>query len=106
MDPQTAVLKGSVKASGTVVGSLQGVVELQGHIKTDATLSASVIAPMLIGLETYTGPYEVYPEVTEQHFETIDKRMADNLTVTAIPYHEVSNEHGETVIIGGRINGL
>ena len=51
--------------------------------------------------ETYEGAYEITPRVIEQTFETENKYMEKDLTVLAIPYCEVSNQSGTTVIIGG-----
>lgn len=51
--------------------------------------------------ETYDGDYTVTPRVFEQNLATKAKVMADNVTVLAIPYSEVSNsEGGKTVTIG------
>lgn len=52
-------------------------------------------------LPDYTGPYEAIPKAQSQTLETKDKSMKDNVTVAEIPYHEVSNETGTTVVIGG-----
>ena len=105
MQEQVAKLVGTVQPKGSVVGSLQRIVGLQGSVVAKATIVASVLAPTLIDLPVYKGPYEVYPEVTKQEFETMDKRMVSDLAVMEIPYHEVSNVSGTTVIIGGIENG-
>lgn len=50
----------------------------------------------------YEGEYTVTPKIVSQTMETANKRMTEDVTVKAIPYYEVSNEHnGKTVIIGG-----
>lgn len=49
----------------------------------------------------YQGDYVVVPKVLEQVLPTKNKAMRDNLNVKEIPYHEVSNEMGTTVVIGG-----
>lgn len=50
----------------------------------------------------YDGSYTVRPEVEPQTLETREKVMRENMTVQAIPYHEVDNpQDGQTVIIGG-----
>lgn len=54
-----------------------------------------------VGGEPYEGEYTVIPAVTEQTLETREKLLADNITVKEIPYYEVSNPTGTTVIIGG-----
>ena len=48
----------------------------------------------------YGGSYEVTPKTVAQTLETKDKKMKDNVSVLAIPYFEVSNTDGTTVIIG------
>lgn len=53
-----------------------------------------------ISPDTYQGPYYVIPEVEPQLLNTKHKLMADDVTVWAIPYTEVSNPDGTTVIIG------
>lgn len=47
----------------------------------------------------YPGPYTVIPNVYEQTLSTKNKSMTKNVTVTEIPYQEVSNEYGVTVSI-------
>ena len=105
MEEQVAKLVGTVQPKGVVGGSLSGVVKLSGKVVSKGTITASVIAPTLINLPSYLGPYEIVPEVTDQTFATTDKRMTTDLAVKAIPYHEVSNESGTTIIIGGVNNG-
>lgn len=53
------------------------------------------------GIETYDGDYTVIPKVSEQRMQTKNKMMKDNVTIEQIPFHEVSNETGTTVVIGG-----
>lgn len=49
----------------------------------------------------YEGDYEVTPDKNNQVLYTQDKKMTDDLTVLAVPYHTVSNMfNGTTVIIG------
>ena len=53
-------------------------------------------------VEPYPGPYEATPKVTEQVLATKNKRMAEDVTIYEIPYHETSNQSGGyTAIIGG-----
>lgn len=53
-------------------------------------------------IQVYGGAYTVRPEVEAQVMETENKLMLADLTVQAIPYHEVDNpQDGQTVIIGG-----
>lgn len=49
----------------------------------------------------YYGPYQVTPSVEPQTIPTRSRVMVDDLQVTEIPFFEVSNTAGTTVIIGG-----
>lgn len=54
------------------------------------------------GVIPYSGSYEAIPRVTVQALPTQDRWLDRNITVQAIPYHEVENaERGTTAIIGG-----
>ena len=56
---------------------------------------------------SYTGAYSVEPDVEAQVLLTKKRVMEDNLTVQAIPLHEVSNQDGgTTVVIGGNKYGV
>lgn len=52
-------------------------------------------------LKPYIGQYEVIPKTFEQILETKNLGMTDDVTVKEIPTHEVSNNFGTTIIIGG-----
>jgi len=56
--------------------------------------------PIIIGANVYEGPYTVTPKLTQQSLLTADKNMTQDVTVFSIPYAEVSNPKGYTVIIG------
>ena len=47
----------------------------------------------------YEGAYSVIPKVYQQILETKNKLMSDDVTIYEIPYTEVSNLVGTTVII-------
>lgn len=50
--------------------------------------------------DPYLGPYRVIPKAfQEQILKTKEKSMTDNVTVEEVPYTEVSNVEGTTVII-------
>lgn len=53
------------------------------------------------GVETYEGDYTVIPKTTEQDLYTKNKMMKNDVTVQKIPRHEISNQTGTTVVIGG-----
>lgn len=58
-------------------------------------------AQIPVGIEDYIGEYTIRPKVEEQIMNTRDKRMIKDLKIEAIPYYEVSNQNGKTIIIGG-----
>ena len=50
--------------------------------------------------DPYLGPYEVIPKAwEEQVLATNGKNMTDDVTVFEVPYDEVSNPTGTTVVI-------
>lgn len=71
---------------------------LSGSIVSEGILRGSLSMP--IGYEDYSGPYAVTPKVESQSLSTADKHMAHDVTIEPIPYYEVSNQNGKTVIIG------
>ncbi len=97
--------------NGTVVIDTEQEVSLRGTITSSGTLSGSVINDVkkLTGHvavnsehEVYSGEYDITPKIEPQVLSTSDKLMTQDMTVKAIPYYSVSNEHnGETIIIGG-----
>lgn len=78
----------------------QGV--LSGTISSIRKLSGVISAPSGSFAPIYDGSYEITPlAFTETIMETEGKRMADDVSVSAIPYFETTNESGGyTVIIG------
>lgn len=57
------------------------------------------------GIPVYGGTYTVVPLADAQTvLETAEKLLLEDITVTKIPYHEVSNnEGGSTVYIGSEV---
>lgn len=49
--------------------------------------------------DPYRGDYTVIPKREDQTLATKGKNMEDDVTVTEVPYAEVSNESGTTYII-------
>lgn len=76
-------------------------------VETDATATFQEMAENIgkisggDSMEFYEGEYDITPKAEKQTLETKDKAMKQNVTVAEIPYHEVSNDTGTTVIIGG-----
>ena len=85
-----AVIKGKLSSTGQVIkGKLSSTEQtIKGRLSTQ-------IVP-----DAYTGSYDVIPKIDAQQLETVGKVMKDNVTVWGIPYAEVSNPDGTTVIIG------
>lgn len=72
---------------------------LSGSIVSEGILRGSLSMP--VGYEDYTGPYVVTPKIVSQSLNTADKHLSEDVTIEPIPYYEVSNQNGKTVIIGG-----
>lgn len=62
----------------------------------DIQLTADVI---IVKPEEYDGEYTVIPKTYVQYLETTNKLMRDDVTVTEIPYDEVTNIYGKTAVI-------
>lgn len=88
-----------VTSEGTLTGKIGSEGILSGSIVSGGALSGSLSMP--VGYEDYTGPYEVTPKVESQSLSTADKHMVHDVTIEPIPYYEVSNQNGKTIIIGG-----
>lgn len=74
------------------------------NIKQDDILVGilSVAGQPIYPTGTYEGSYSIKPLPNRaQVLGTKNKMMLDDLTVLEIPYWEVSNTSGKTVIIGG-----
>lgn len=91
--------KAIVVEEGALVGKIRSEGTLSGSVVSEGTLGGSLLMP--VGYEDYTGPYEVTPKVESQSLNTADKRMAHDVAIKPIPYYEVSNQNGKTIIIGG-----
>ena len=88
-----------VTSEGTLTGKIGSEGTLSGSIVSEGALSGSLSMP--VGYKDYTGPYEVTPKVESQSLSTADKHMVHDVTIEPIPYYEVSNQNGKTIIIGG-----
>lgn len=73
---------------------------LDVSIQTDNYIDVTIEGSSGERLPYYEGSYEVDPRKVEQVLETANKSMADDVTVNAIFYSEVSNPYGDTVFIG------
>lgn len=68
----------------------------------DATMQADFgdVIEVTHDYDPYEGPYIVIPKAwQDQILATKDKDMTDDVTVTEVPYTEISNLYGTTVSI-------
>ena len=95
------MLTGTIIAQeGNLVGVLMPSGLLSGSIRPAVKLTGKVA--ISVDHEYYVGEYNVTPKIEQQILTTNDKLMADDITVKAIPFYEVSNpQGGTTFIIGG-----
>ncbi len=78
--------------------------ELTFDLSTDNTMTFDLSIPHDVTTQLYDGEYEVVPKTYGQTLNTANKKMVDDLTITAIPYFETSNEaDGKTVYIANTI---
>ena len=83
--------------TGTIIAQ-EGI--LVGVFRPSSNLTGKVA--ITVDHEYYVGEYDVTPKIEQQVLSTNDKLMADDITVKAIPFYEVSNpQGGTTFIIGG-----
>lgn len=60
---------------------------------------------VLLAPEVYEGEHVVIPKSEAQVLQTKKKYMEDNVTVTAIPYFNVTNPSGgQTIYIGSEVD--
>ena len=78
-----ANISGVLSSNGNLSGVLTGGCEKSGDI------------------DSYTGDYIVIPKVVNQTMSTANKKMIKDVTIKEIPKHEVSNDYGTTLVIGG-----
>lgn len=99
----------TVEPGEVLSGSLSASVDLSGLIAMQSALSGAISAVIeLVGnvsmpetFERFDGSYTVVPAVAAKSLQTKDRLMSDDVTVTAIPYYEVSNpQGGSTIVIG------
>lgn len=83
----------------TLSGILQTESSVSGKLTAEIEIKGSLVLP--IGYEDYAGPYSVKPKTEPQSLATADRYLAQDVTIDAIPYYEVSNQNGKTIIIGG-----
>lgn len=89
----------SMVSEKTLSGKLQVESDISGKLTAEIDIKGSLILP--IGYEDYAGPYRVKPKTEPQTLATGDRHLTEDVSIDAIPYYEVSNATGKTIIIGG-----
>lgn len=92
IEAQRGTLRGSISTGGSLHVAL---------INSKVSPVGVVCIPSLAPIDAYTGSYDIVPAVESQVMNTAGKRMTDDVQIQAIPYYEVSNADGLTIIIGG-----
>jgi hypothetical protein len=99
--------KGIIEQTETLSGSLSGAKTMSGTLSMDSsmvgTLSGEVglNAQLTSSIENrYEGAYVFTPSKDDQVIDTDYRLLTKDLTIKGIPYYEVSNENGITIIIG------
>lgn len=76
----------------------------RGTLTSRQVLTGQLASTHAAHLETYSGPYEVTPQIVSQTLDTKEKYMDDNVSIKSIPYFDVGNTSGgSTVYIGTEI---
>ena len=91
------VLKGSLSKESTMKGALSAESSMNGALSGVQSLNAT-LGSAVEG--RYNGEYSFTPSKTDQVINTDYKLLTKDLVVKGIPYYEVSNESGITIIIG------
>lgn len=79
---------------------------LDGTCSLNSLLDGSAISILKVNdFAYYTGQYVVTPLAeTQVILPTNGLMMSDDVTVTKVPYYEVSNIYGDTVYIASEVN--
>lgn len=92
-----ATLVGFLKSKSILVGTLTGKSNIVGLLKGKDILVGTLSAGMLG--DPYSGEYTIIPKAyDDQTLETQGLNMQKDLTVTKVPYFEVSNPKGGLTI--------
>nr|DAD58049.1 MAG TPA: hypothetical protein [Caudoviricetes sp.] len=93
------VLSGKIRFDQSLSGKINPENLLAGRINADEVLSGKMMRP--VGYKEYLDEYRVIPKVSSQTLPTSDRHLSQDVVVDPIPYYEVSNQNGKTIIIGG-----
>lgn len=92
-------LSGTLTDSFVISGHLSENSVIHGTLSSPVILKAEISSPNYIERPRYQGDYTVIPSASVQTLDTTGYVMSDDVTVTEIPYAEVSNTYGTTVSI-------
>lgn len=88
-------ISGNLQAEGSITGEVTLIEDVSG------TIDLGTLVIERHALPYYQGEYVVTPNAYEQTLETNGKSMAGDVTVNPIPYFDVANVYGRTIVIGG-----
>lgn len=97
IEPVIPVIKGTLSTESTMIGALSTDKGLTGALSKDTELSATISAQVE---NRYDGEYIFTPSKEDQVIDTDYRLLTQDLTIKGIPYYEVSNKDGITIIIG------
>lgn len=88
-----------------IKGKVSNQINLVGTLTEISPLTGTINASSINDFDQYRGPYEVVPGTNApQILSTKNKTLLNNITVTAIPFYETSNQsNGITVYIGKEV---
>lgn len=88
-------------------GELELITEIDGDFEFNSVEDGEggvYIEVSAQSYDNYDGPYTIIPATESQVLETQNKVMSDDVTVTSIPYYNVSNPAGgKTVYIASEV---
>lgn len=96
-------IAGSVSETSTLSGTLSSTQSVGGTISNTVNVTGTLTIGGVADYPEYDGPYEVVPTVEAQTLETAYTLLTDDVTVTAVPYYQVSNVSGDTVYIASEV---
>ncbi|MBQ9785072.1 MAG: hypothetical protein IJW29_06195 [Clostridia bacterium] len=102
------MLKAKLIVAREIKASLIGGESIKAGISVTELLRARIatdgVTVVMQDVPTYAGAYSVTPRVDSQSIPTAKTFMAEDMTVKAIPYYDVSNTSGgSTVYIGSEV---
>lgn len=103
-DDQSCSITGTLSAEQSLTGQIVEHSDLTGSLASIGSLTGRLTSAYTTHMEAYEGSYEAVPKTVAQTLDTKEKYMNDNVSITSIPYFDVSNNTGgSTVYIGTEI---